>query len=1612
MSKIADKKTILEYIALKLKQRVSPDLQTAAEMFAHLYYANVPLEDLIETSKEALEASVFDIWTFAQARAPRQSKIRVYTKKRKVKNKLFPQTIVEVITDDMPFIVDSITGVINSLGYSINLVIHPVMQVERGKTHTLKSVSKRTSKKTSIPLEAFIQCDILDFLSSDKINVLIHELSAALDDVRLSVEDWIPMQNRLKKAITNIQKNPPSIPIEEVRETIAFLEWIGDNHFTFLGFCAYSFIPGDKTVKRGLVSEGGLGILKDPLKQEIFQIFEGVGLTPAHRRYVMESPPLIITKTTQVSRVHRRDPLDSITIKQFDGEGKLIGLYEFIGLFTSVAYRRSVRDIPLLRQKVAHILIRSGFSEGWHDGKTLMHILESFPRDELFQASEDWLFETSMAILQLQNRQRLTLFIRPDQFERFVSCLVYVPRERYDSELRRKIEGILEEKFHGKLTNWQVQLGELAFARIHYTIKLLGSLAFDRHAIENEIREAALTWRDELRNALLASAGEKKGLHLFEHFGQGFSKGYQEQFSISEALTDILEMDQAFSKNRLQANVSRAKGQDESQLKLKIYSLMGSISLSDILPVLENMNLRVLNEIPFIVTRIDTQKIWLHDFEMQTRTKDPIDLECIKNNFLEGFDRIWRGDVENDGFNKLIIQANFDWHECGLMRAIAKYIRQLSATFSQIYMEETLAKYPLVCRLMMQLFICQFSPHYTEDRDKGREEILNKIKNLLVSVESLDEDSILRKFVNVISSTLRTNFYQLQGGKPKPYISFKIDCQAIDEMPLPRPQYEIFVYSPRVEAIHLRGGKIARGGIRWSDRKEDFRTEILGLMKAQMVKNAVIIPVGSKGGFIVKQPPLDGSLREEGVKCYQTMMCGLLDVTDTIQAGRVIHPQDVICRDDDDPYLVVAADKGTSTFSDYANQMSAEYNFWLGDAFASGGSTGYDHKKMGITARGAWESVKRHFREMDRDATKEELTVIGIGDMSGDVFGNGLLLSHHLKLLAAFNHLHIFIDPTPHPEKSYQERKRLFDLSSSTWEEYNSSLISEGGGVFNRQAKSISITPQMKALFGIHDDYLSPSNLIRALLKASVDLIWLGGIGTYIKATNETSHDVKDRINDALRINGSEVRALVIAEGANLGVTQLGRIEYAKKGGRINTDAIDNSAGVDCSDHEVNIKILLNQVISKNALTFEKRNTLLYHMTDDVARLVLKDNFSQVQAISLARTQGIRLLDEQARLMRDLEEEGLLNRALEYLPDETEIVRRIADKQGLTRPELAVLLAYAKISLTNQLIHSEVPDLNLLRARLLNYFPERLQNAYREEIETHPLRREIIATLFTSSIVNHMGMTFIHEMKRQANVEGSDVARAYLIVRELLDFYSIWKDLETLETLPSSFQESLMLTIYETIKRFTDWFLRFENIQQDLDTLLHTFKPNFDSLREHLFDLFAPHTRKLYEDKCREYEHLGLPASLSQKLISLEPLIALPDIITLSTALSLNIKLVARVYFALGQQLGFEWLRKVAIGLSGETHWQQGAANSLIEELYLNQRSLTKKVLTSGKPLESLFREDGTLAPNIISTSAVESTLSDLMNASTVDFAMLTVMNRQLRMMVELMVHDSLDEHS
>ncbi len=1000
----------------------------------------------------------------------------------------------------------------------------------------------------------------------------------------------------------------------------------------------------------------GLGILRETDQKPHSLSF--AKLPPEVRSLAHAANLLNLTKANSRSTVHRPSYLDYVGVKRFDAEGEATGERRFLGLYAFSAYSVSAFEIPIVRRKVGYVLERAGFPEGSHNEKDLLEILETYPRDELFQIEKEELFEIAMGILHLQERQRVRLFVRRDTYGRFFSCLVFVPRDRYNTGIREKMQEILQRAFDGTNVEFNVRLSESVLARLHFIVYVAPgeNPDYDASAIEERLAETTRSWTDNLYEALIEHFGEERGIELFHKYRDAFPPGYRDGFLPRTAVADIARIEELESEEDIEMSLYHPLEEPENFLGFKLFRLGEQTSLSGILPLLEDMGVEVVDERPHKIEPAGSQSVWIYDFGLLQEADGELQTGEVREIFQNAFARAWRGTVENDEFNRLVLRARLTWRQVTVLRAYCKYLRQAGTTFSQNYMEDALFANPHIARLLVELFEARLDPSRQARAEAETERLRGEIEEALDEVVSLDEDRILRNFLNVTLATVRTNYYQrTPEGEPKPYLSFKFDPSEILVLPLPRPKFEIFVYSPRMEGVHLRGGRVARGGIRWSDRREDFRTEVLGLMKAQMVKNAVIVPVGAKGGFVVKRPPTQGgreALQDEVIGCYKTLIRGMLDLTDNLAGDRVVPPEDVVRYDEDDPYLVVAADKGTATFSDIANSISADYGFWLGDAFASGGAHGYDHKEMGITAKGAWESVKRHFRELGMDIQNEDFTVAGIGDMSGDVFGNGMLLSRHIKLVGAFNHLHIFLDPDPDPETSFQERERLFKLPRSSWSDYDESLISEGGGVFSRTAKSIPLSPEVREMLGVEEETLTPNEVIRALLKAKVDLLFNGGIGTYVKSSEETNADVGDRTNDAVRVDGGELECRVVGEGGNLGFTQRGRVEYALGGGRIYMDAIDNSAGVDCSDHEVNIKILLDSVVEDGDMTEKQRNELLVEMTEEVGRLVLRDNYEQTRAISNALALAHPMIDVHIRYIRALEEAGSLNRELEFLPSD------------------------------------------------------------------------------------------------------------------------------------------------------------------------------------------------------------------------------------------------------------------------------------------------------------------------------------------------------------------------
>ena len=1606
------KNDLIEKCVQRIRDRLEPKRAKTVERFLRHFYANVPPDDIIGESPDNLYGAALSKFGFVQQRDAEKAKVRVFNPRLEEHGWKSSHTVVEIVNDDMPFLVDSVTAELNERDAEVRLVIHPIAHVERDKSGKLTSLRHEAGAAKGAVKESIMHVQISE-QPSERMAEIREGLERVLSDVRLAVQDWRAMSERCRSVLEDLKNNPPALPGEEVSEGIDFLDWLVDDHFTFLGYRSYSFTGKGARATAEITADSGLGVLRN----EDVRVFDGlraVGKQPPEVRHFLKQPQLVrITKSNRKSTVHRSVHMDTIAVKIFDKSGAVTGEHLFAGLFTSVAYSRSPRDIPLLRHKVNGMVARSGFASSSHDGKALMHILETYPRDELFQISDDDLFQTAMGILHLQERQRVVLFLRRDPFERFMSCLIYVPRDRYDTNLRARFQKILSETFDGEVTSFTAQLSEAVLARLHITIATSpGDVpVVDLSALEELLVDAARSWTDRLQEALIDAQGEERGIRNLRRYAKAFPASYEENYNEHAAVFDLDRIEETLASGQLAMNLYHPIEAAEHEVRFKIYLAGRAIYLSDILPMLENMGFRVIGEVPYDVWPAGQEEpVWIHDFEMHTEDDTAIDLSAVKETFHDAFQRVWQVEMENDGFNKLVVRAGLTSRQVIILRGYCKYLLQARIPFSQAYMEATLKNNPEITRRLVELFDARFNPALKQDGPKGAEatakRLLGEIEALLEQVVNLDEDRIIRRFLNVIQSTLRTNFYQTaENGEPKSYVSFKLDAESIDELPLPRPFREIFVYSPRIEGVHLRFGKVARGGLRWSDRREDFRTEILGLVKAQQVKNAVIVPVGSKGGFVVKRPPPaeDGreAFLEEGIACYRTFISGLLDLTDNLKSGKVVPPLDVVRHDADDPYLVVAADKGTATFSDIANGVSQDYGFWLDDAFASGGSAGYDHKKMGITAKGAWESVKRHFRELGKDIQNEDFTCLGCGDMSGDVFGNGMLLSKHIKLVGAFNHMHIFVDPDPDPAKSWEERKRLFDLPRSAWTDYDAKLISKGGGIIERKAKSVKLTAEMKSLFGLTQDQITPNELISAMLKSPVELLWFGGIGTYVKESGETQADAGDRANDALRVDATQVGAKVIGEGANLGLTQRARIEFDMAGGRCNTDSIDNSAGVDCSDHEVNIKILLGDVEQAGDMTRKQRDKLLEKMTDEVSDLVLRDNYLQSQAITVTHQFGAHLLDRLARFMRSLEKADRLNRAIEFLPDDETLIERSNRGEGLARSELAVLLSYSKIQLYDEILASDLPDDRNMEALLVDYFPTALRKTYKKEIARHRLRREIVATMVTNSIVNRIGITFIHEVKEKTGMPSGDIARGYVVSREIFGIRDLWQRIEALDNkVPASLQAILLAECGRLIERGTVWMLREAGLPLNIELARADYGDGVRAIVDNLSSMISQADNALLAERASGYIDHGVPEDLATRVASLALLSPACDIVRIAKTAKIPVEQAGEAYFTIGARFGFDWLRRAAGHLPTDTAWDKLAVTAIIDDLFGHQGELTSRVLSTSEngPSPEMI-EDWSQARRPLIARA-EQLISELRASGNPDFAMLAVANRQLKSLV------------
>ncbi len=1582
-------------------------------------YEHVPPRDVAGRTSQDLYGAARALWRFAARRPSGVAKVRLYNPDIETEGWSSAHTIVEIVNDDMPFLVDSVTAAINEGGREVRLAIHPILPVARDGEGNLLGLDPSPGGQR----ESWMQIAIAREPDPAARDALAARLRSVLGDVRSAVSDWDPMRRALQAITAEIVAEPPPLPRAEIAEGVEFLRWLDDDNFTYLGFREYVLPEA-----AGELVGAPLGILAE----EGQPLFDGLrdlaGLPPDVQQFVRRRELLIIAKARRHASVHRRAHMDAIGVRRFNAAGEVVAVRMFAGLFTSLAYSRSAHAIPLLRQKVRRTVERSGLAPASHDGKNLLHILETFPRDELFQITENELFDTAIGILNLQERQRIALFVRRDPLERFVSCLVYVPRERYDTRLRQNFAAILEAAFAGTVTDFFTHLDESVLARLQFIVGVTrGAVpAVDIAALEQRLAEAGRSWSDRIEEAASAAFGEAEGRARLR-WVKNFPIAYQARTSAAQAIADLGPIEAVLAGAPLAAVLQArpvgvgdgdADGDGaEDGAGLRLYRQGKPVALSDVLPILENLGLRIIAEEPF---RIDGQgegegerAVWIHALTIGPGAVPPGLSADLRRLFEEALLAVWAGAVESDGFNRLVLAAGLSARQVSVLRLYCKVLRQAGSTFSQSYMEDTLARHAPIARRLVALFEARFDPARAAGASLDAIAEAQAIDHALDGVESLDEDRILRAYLTLIQNTVRTSYYQTgPSGEPKPALAVKLASHAIDLLPLPRPLYEIYVYSPRVEGVHMRAGKVARGGIRWSDRKEDFRTEILGLMKAQTVKNAVIVPVGSKGGFVLKRPPPPGGpayreeLAAEGVECYKILIRTLLDLTDNIVAngagdGRggntIVPPKQVVRHDGDDPYLVVAADKGTATFSDTANAIAVEHGFWLGDAFASGGSAGYDHKAIGITSRGAWELVKRHFRELGRDIQTSDFTVVGVGDMSGDVFGNAMLRSRHTRLLAAFNHLHIFVDPEPDPARGFAERERLFRLTRSSWGDYDPSLISAGGGVFDRAAKAMAISPEMRSAFAITEDHLTPAELIRHLIMADIDLLFFGGIGTFVKAREESHAEVGDRANDALRIDGEAVRAKVVGEGANLGVTQQGRVAYALKGGRIDTDAIDNSAGVDLSDHEVNIKILLSGAIAAGALGRQERDPLLAQMEDEVAALVLRDNYLQGQALSVAEAWGpgefSAALHRQIRLIRDLERAGRLDRALEFLPDDETLATRAASRRGLTRPELAVLLAYAKMSLDQDLLASDLPDEPALALDLRFYFPAALRERFAAQIAAHPLRREITATLVTNDLVNHTGLTFIHDLRARTGREPPDIARGYRIVRAAFDLPALWAEIEALDNrVAASVQSEMLLDIAGLVEHAVVWLLRAKRL--DLGGESDRFAPAVRQLAGIVPALLPAGERTLLDLRVARFLAAGVPQPLAARIAGVIFLTTAFEIGDLAERGGRPIERAARVFYGVGGHFALDEMRAAARRLPAETQWQKAAAETLIDDFYALQAEFAARVLAAGDgaadPLAAwVLGQAGRLAP-------AETIAAELRSAAAPDLAMLVVAGRQL----------------
>ncbi|GAA2181401.1 NAD-glutamate dehydrogenase [Leucobacter tardus] len=1576
---------------------LDPDVRRGVE---HLL-GQVATETLSEREPRDVVGAIRSMVELGARREPGETLISVFTPTLREHHWTSRRTIVDICTDDSPFLVDSVTAAIARLGSTVHLLVHPLVSVRRDHRGALIETAAHGGQ-----LESWMHLEIDRLATEEDREQLVSHLRKVLGDVRSAVEDWRPMRRACLDIVTDLRTQPPAtVDPTSVEPTVQFLNWLADDHFTFLGYREYALDTVDGTEVLKPLPHTGLGILRK-------QSSDIVHLRPEAQRTAREPRLLTITKANSRATVHRDVYLDYIGVRTFDDAGNVTGERRILGMFTSAAYATSVLTLPIAGQKVRDVIDASGFSLTSHSGKDLLQTLEQYPRDELFQDSVAHLLEVATEVSRLHERRRARAFLRRDEFGRLLSAVVFLPRDRYNTTVRLRIQALLRETFGAERIEHTTRVGDAPLAQLHFVVRMPKGVSIpevDEDRLQRELEHAIRTWESGLVDALHQSYGEEEAGEILSRYSSAFPEAYKEAVAPADAVGDIARLEGLVDDSDIRVHLYAPVGADSTVRRLSV-AAMREYPLTRVLPMLTALGVDVIDERPYSIALPNGETRHLSDFGLTVTEAELWGDGARGAAFEDAFRAAWSGAAESDRLNALVLRAGLDWRDIVVLRAIGHYLRQIGSAFSTEYIDAALTANPETAAGLVALFRAAFDPDAAASgaaRAARTAELSAALLDSLDDVASLDHDRILRSFIGVIGATLRTNFYTRdESGSPKPWVSMKLDCARVPGLPKPHPMAEIWVYAPQVEGVHLRFGKVARGGLRWSDRREDFRTEVLGLVKAQMVKNAVIVPTGSKGGFVAKQLP-DLSDRAawlaEGRSAYRTFIRGLLDVTDNRDGAEIVPPARVVRHDGDDPYLVVAADKGTASFSDMANSISAEYGFWLDDAFASGGSAGYDHKGMGITARGAWESVKRHFRELGHDTQTEDFTVVGVGDMSGDVFGNGMLLSEHIRLVAAFDHRHVFIDPTPDAAASYVERQRLFETPGSSWNDYDAALISEGGGVFPLTAKSIRVTPQMREALGLDASVakLTPTELKRAVLLAPVDLLWNGGIGTYVKSSAESDAEIGDRGNDAIRVDGADLRVRVVGEGGNLGVSQRGRIEAAQAGIQINTDAIDNSAGVGTSDKEVNIKILLNGLVQANRMDLEARNALLRSMTDEVATQVLRDNYEQNVLLGNSRANAAVMLPLHQRLIDWLVGRDELDRELEYLPSAAEVSARIEQGVGLSRPEFAVLVAYAKLALKSDLADTDFADDPWFARTLADYFPTAIREAYGDELHSHPLRREIIVNSVVNSMVNRGGITFAFRAADETGASSEQIARAYVVSREVFDLRGFVEQVEATDTVvDTATQTGLYLGFRRLLDRSARWFVQHRPERIDVGTEITMFQDQVSTAAHCMDDLLRGDELAAFQEQVAEFEAAGMDPALARTGAGLLASLSLLDIAELARVRSWDSSTVAHVYFELSALIRFDELLTSVTRLPQEDRWDSMARAALRDDLYAVVVSLTASVLETTSDDDAASRVTAWVDAGGTQAERALDALETVHSLDAPGIAALSVALRQLRSLI------------